>query len=128
MTDQIDHEGELRSEFAALRSQEEAFAPGFERVRSGAPRRRPAPRSWLVPSVALASAAVVAAVWLAVRKPAVTPWGEGSAVDVAAWRSPTDALIRGTDVGWLDTVPSLRSGPAWTTAPSPADSVNRGTN
>lgn len=124
MSHDTDQDLELRGRFTAVRVQDEATTPSFERVvhrsPSGAQRR-----GWLVPGLALAGAAAATVLWLSARKPAVVPWGEGSAVDVAAWRSPTDALLKGTRLGWLGTLPRMSPDPNWMAAPSAGDTVNR---
>lgn len=122
MSQETEQDLELRAWFTAARAHDEAMTPAFERVvhRSSAVPRR----SWLVPVLALAGATAAAVFWLSARKPAVVPWGEGSAVDVAAWRSPTDVLLKGARLGWLGTVPRMSLDPNWMAAPSAGDTMN----
>ena len=119
-TDDLD----FRRRFAEVRSEDERTTPGFERILSRAPTRPRSPR-WLVPAVALAGVAMVAAIWISNRRPAAAPWGDESAVDVAAWRSPTDALLKGTRLGWLGSVPRMTLDAGWLAVPDHGDTVNR---
>jgi len=102
-------ESEIRQRFAQLREADRERAPSFAQIygrgrarqRLGAmPRVRP-----LV--IATAAAVVIAAVWMAnarsISRSTTTP----TIATIAAWRAPTDILLRTPGSELLGTMPAL---------------------
>ena len=117
-----DEDEELRSAFAALRDEDASHAPSFQALRrrvetrsSRSPAsRRIQPRTWILVA---AAAAVVAAVSVVAARDhrfrtapddAARLRDAGVAPSIAAWRSPTQGLLR-LSGGELLSTPSVYS-------------------
>jgi hypothetical protein len=102
-------ETEIRQRFAQLREDDRESAPGFAQIYGrGRARRRLAVMPRVRPLVIGAAAAVViAAVWLAnarsVSRSTTTP----TIATIAAWRAPTDILLRTPGSELLGAMPAL---------------------
>jgi hypothetical protein len=101
---------EIRQRFAQLREADRESAPGFAQTYARARARRSARAIHRVrPAVIAAAAAVViAAVWLANARSfsthtVVTP----TIAAIAAWRAPTDVLLRTPGSELLGAMPAL---------------------
>jgi len=111
-------ESELRRRFAQLREADRERAPSFARIYGGASTRR----SWratlrIRPLLIGATAAVaIAAVWLA-RERLVSPFAVEPSI--AAWRAPTDVLLRTPGSELLGAMPALGASVLDTIIPKP---------
>jgi hypothetical protein len=96
--------------FREGRLADEASAPDFHRLLARTPRRRgarPRPRGFRLALAAAALAALVAAlVWIA-RPSRSVPTPVPATTDIAAWTSPTDALLQTSGSELWSTLPVL---------------------
>ena len=100
------NDDQLRRIFAELRQREQGPVPPFERMWATAAARigrRPSRVRWAVAAACAAAAVVVAVVLL--HRPSGSDFA--AATELAAWRSPTAALLRVPGGDILRTVPSV---------------------
>jgi hypothetical protein len=102
-------ESEIRQRFAQLREADRERAPSFAQIHVRAPSRQSRRAIQRVRPLVISAAAavVIAAVWLANTRSfsthAVTP----TIATIAAWRAPTDILLRTPGSELLGTMPAL---------------------
>ena len=102
-------ENEIRQRFAQLREDDRESAPGFAQIyRRGRARQRLGAMPRLRPFVVGAAAAVViAAVWVAKTRSFSHYTATPTIATIAAWRAPTDVLLRTPGSELLGTMPTL---------------------
>jgi hypothetical protein len=104
----IDESG-IRRRFAQLREAERESAPGFAQTYARARSRR----SWRATNrvrslvIGAAAAVVIAAIWLASARPFSPATATPTIAAIAAWRAPTDALLRTPGSELLGAMPAL---------------------
>jgi len=102
-------ENEIRQRFAQLREADRERAPSFAQIYGrGRARQRLRAMPGLRPFVLGAAAAVViAAVWVAKTRSFSRSTTAPTIATIAAWRAPTDVLLRTPGSELLGTMPAL---------------------
>ena len=102
-------DGEIRDRFAQLRKADGERAPSFAQIHGrGRARRRLGAMRRVRPLVIGAAAAVlIAAVWLANARPFSSSANVQAIATIAAWRAPTDILLRTPGSELLGAMPAL---------------------
>jgi len=100
---------EIRDRFAQLREGDRERAPSFAQIYGrGRARRRSGAMLRVRPLVIGAAAAVlIAAVWLANARPFSSIAHASAMATIAAWRAPTDILLRTPGSELLGAMPAL---------------------
>jgi hypothetical protein len=102
-------ENEIRQRFAQLREADRESAPSFAQIYGrGRARRRlgamPRARPFVIGA---AAAAVIATVWVAKTRSFSHSTATPTIATIAAWRAPTDVLLRTPGSELLGTMPAL---------------------
>jgi hypothetical protein len=101
-------ESEIRRRFAQLRDGDRESAPSFAetyvRSRSGPSARVHRVRAL---PIGAAAAVVIAAVWMATARPFSPHTATPTVAAIAAWRAPTDVLLRTPGSEVLGAMPAL---------------------
>ena len=102
-------DSEIRQRFAQLRESDREHAPSFAQVYGrGRARRRLGAMPRVRPFVIAAAASVViAAIWLANARSLSRSTTAPTIATIAAWRAPTDILLRTPGSELLGTMPEL---------------------
>jgi hypothetical protein len=119
-------ESELRRRFAQLRGEDRESAPGFAQTYARARSRRDGFAMHHVRPLVIGAAAavVIAAIWLATERPFSRSTATPTIAAIAAWRAPTDALLKTPGSELLGAMPSLSESVLDKMIPLPS---NRGT-
>ena len=102
-------ESEIRQRFAQLREADRERAPSFAQTYARARTRRSLGATLRVRPLVIGAAAavVIAAVWLANARSFSTHSTPPTVAAIAAWRAPTDVLLRTPGSELLGTMPAL---------------------
>ena len=102
-------DSEIRHRFAQLREADRERAPSFAQIsgRTRARRSSGAMRPVRALVIGSAAAVLIAAVWLANARPFSSSTHAQAIATIAAWRAPTDILLRTPGSELLGAMPAL---------------------
>jgi hypothetical protein len=102
-------ENEIRQRFAQLREADRERTPGFAQIYGRARARKSSGAMLRVRPLVIGAAAavVIAAVWLANARSFTPSTHTPTIAAIAAWRAPSDALLRTPGSEMLGTMPAL---------------------